>query len=199
MRFQRKTGALRNICLVWGVLGVAGWAAAQAREAKSGYHWPATVSFYEPLTYLIVLLAGAGWVSLLWPFRLDVGADGLTVLARGSTTVLPWASIESITVIKIGDGWGNPPLRIRLAPGVRLGGRWATRKNGRRVYTLLDMDDFTVPPEEVLAVLQRYGGSRIYAEDYLRHRHGKRMVAAWLADRSVFDRDRPPGSDEGDR
>lgn len=61
------------------------------------------------------------------------------------------------------------------------------------------MDDFTVPPEEVLAVLQRYGGSRIYAEDYLRHRHGKRMVAAWLADRSVFDRDRPPGSDEGDR
>ncbi|MGW1058449.1 hypothetical protein [Micromonospora rubida] len=199
MRFQRKTGELRKTCLAWGVLGVAGWAAAQAREAQHGYHWPATVSFFEPLTYLMVLLAGAAWVSLLWPFRLDVGAAGLTVLARGSTTVLPWASIESITVIKAGEGWANPPLEIRLAPGVRLGGRWATRKDGRRVYTLLDVDDFTVPPEGVLAALQRYGGSRIDAEDYLRHRHGKRMVAEWLADPSVFDRYRRSDSDESDR
>ncbi|MFF3864759.1 hypothetical protein [Micromonospora sp. NPDC001898] len=199
MRFLRKTGGLRNTCLTWGVFGVGVWAAAQARESKSGHHWPDTVSFYEILAYLMVLLAGAAWVSLLWPFRLDVDADGLTVLARGSTTVLPWASVESINVVKVGEGWTHPPLEIRLAPGTRLGGRWATRKNGQRVYTLLDLDDFTVPPEEVLAVLQRHGGSRIDAEDYLRHRNGKRMVAAWLADPSVFDRYRPSGSDEGDR
>ncbi|MET7747479.1 hypothetical protein [Micromonospora sp. NPDC005367] len=129
---------------------------------------------------VMVAVSLVAWLLLLWPFLMKIDANGLTLRLRGITTRLPWESVESLTVMKVGDSWEAPDLEIRLAPGVKLGGRLASKRDGRRVYSLLALNDFTVAPEEVIAGLQRYGGGRVDAQDYLQHRAAKRAVARYV-------------------
>ncbi|MFI7516856.1 hypothetical protein ACIBVK_25500 [Micromonospora echinofusca] len=80
----------------------------------------------------------------------------------------------------MGESWDATDIKICLAPGVKLGGRVATKRDGRRIYSLLALDDFTIAPEEVIAALQRYGGGRVDAQEYLQHRAAKRVVARYM-------------------
>ncbi|MEV6371931.1 hypothetical protein [Micromonospora musae] len=122
---------------------------------------------------------------LLLPFLIEVDSRGLTVRLRGVTTRLPWESVEALTVTEIAESWH---LDIRLAPGMKLGGRLPSKRDRQRVYTLLPMDEFTVAPDEVIAALQRCGGDRIDAEQYLQHLAARRTLARFVAEYNAEQR-----------
>ncbi|SCL27981.1 hypothetical protein GA0074694_4970 [Micromonospora inyonensis] len=103
-----------------------------------------------------------------------------------------------VTAVKIGNDWKNPMLEIRVAPGVRIRRRFGLKHEGRRVYGLLFLENFTVPPEQVVAVVDKYSGGKVDAQDYLNIRAGKRAVAQWLIEQQrTRDRsDDETGEDE---
>lgn len=121
-------------------------------------------------------------LSLLWPFSIHVDDAGLTVRARGATTRLPWASIVRITVPRDSKGgFTAPTLMLLLAPGVRIKRRVGERKGDERLHRLLGLDDFTIPPEQVIATLKVYSPEGIVdADDYLSYRATKRLVSQLL-------------------
>ncbi|MEV0325978.1 hypothetical protein AB0H63_05925 [Micromonospora echinospora] len=138
-----------------------------------------------PFMYLgaaMFLGAALALVALLWSFYIDVNEAGMTVRARGATTRLPWSSVEMLTAAKRGTDWGNPILEIRVAPGVRIRRRFGLGHEGRRAYGLLSLESFNLPPEQVVAILDKYSGGRVDAQDYLNYRAGKRAVAQWLTE-----------------
>ncbi|MET7866166.1 hypothetical protein [Micromonospora taraxaci] len=45
---------------------------------------------------------------------------------------------------------------------------------------MLSLDDFTVDPEEVVAVLRRYGRGRVDALEFLQRQATRRAVASYL-------------------
>jgi hypothetical protein len=182
VQLHRNTTKLRKVCLSWALLGALGWVGAWLVEAKPDHLHHNKASFYEVVGVVMVAASLVAWLMLLWPFLIEVDDDGLTVRLRGVTTRLPWESVEALTVTKVGDSWKMPNLDVRLAPGVKLRGRLASKRDGRRVYTLLAMDDFTIAAEEVIAVLQRYGGGRVDAEQYLQHLSARRYVAQFMAE-----------------
>ncbi|MEH0971838.1 hypothetical protein V6U77_11970 [Micromonospora sp. CPCC 205546] len=180
VQLRRNTTKLRKTCLAWGILGALGWLGARWAGANPGHLHHGKAPFYEVVSVAMVVASLLAWLLLLWPFLMEVDVDGLTLRLRGITTRLPWESVESLTVTKVGDSWESPYMELRLAPGARLGGRLGGRRDGLRVYSLLALDSFTVAPEEVIAVLQRYGGGRVEAQEYLQHRAAKRAVARYL-------------------
>lgn len=119
------------------------------------------------------------WLDLLGSFRIKVSESGLIFHLRGRTTRLPWSSVESLTIPKRKDSWEGASLEIRLTPGAKIRGRWGSKENGKLTYTLLSVEDFTVAPEEVIAVLQRYGGGRVDAQQYLQYRATARTLARY--------------------
>ncbi|GAB3938850.1 hypothetical protein GCM10027614_19790 [Micromonospora vulcania] len=135
---------------------------------------------FEFFGAVMVVFALIALFTLRWPFLIEVDRVGLTFRLRGSTTRLPWESVEALTVVKVGETWESPNLDVRLAPGVRLRGRFASKQDGRHTYTLLSLGDFTVAPEEVIAVLQRYGEGRVDAQEYLQFRAARRAVARYM-------------------
>ncbi|SCL21309.1 hypothetical protein GA0074692_1143 [Micromonospora pallida] len=137
--------------------------------------------------------AALALAALFWSFYIDVDEAGMTVRARGATTRLPWSSVEMLTVAKRGADWKNPELEIRVAPGVRIRRRFGRGHEGRRVYELLSLESFTLPAEQVVAILDKHSGGKVDAQDYLNYRAGKRAVARWLTEQQRT-RDR---SDEG--
>ncbi|MCW3816312.1 PH domain-containing protein [Micromonospora sp. DR5-3] len=188
MRLHRNTPKVLRFhlgMLCWGGLCVfAGWLAEVTDRG-----WP-------PFYYLggigLLIWAVCGLVALSWTFHVDVDSSGLTVRCLGATTRLPWAAVEAVTVRKAGDSWSSPVLEIRLAPGFKLRRRWGAERAGRRTYQLLSLDDFTLPPEEVIAVLRRHGGDgRVDADEYLWHRDGRRRLARFLAEQAVAEPERP--------
>ncbi|MEU4773652.1 hypothetical protein [Micromonospora sp. NPDC023644] len=180
VQLHRNTTRLRKTCLAWGLFGALVWLAAQWAGANPDHFHHSKAPFYEVVSAAIVAVSLLAWLMLLWPFLMKVDVDGLTLRLRGITTRLPWESVESLIVMKAGESWEAPNMEIRLAPGVKLGGRVATKRNGRRIYSLLALDSFTVAPEEVIAALQRYGGGRVDAQEYLQHRAAKRAVARYM-------------------
>lgn len=158
---------------------VAVWA-ARAASADPGHHFHNKAPLYGLLGAVILVLSLLALLALLWPFLIEVDASGLTLRLRGFTTRLPWESVESLAVVKIGENWDRGHLELRLAPGVRLRGRSARKHDGRRTYSLLSLDDFTVEPEEVIAVLRRYGRGRVDALEYLQRQATRRAVASYL-------------------
>jgi hypothetical protein len=175
VQLHRNTTKPRRTYLGLGLCGVFAWWA--------GYH----ERFIFVEVFSVVLVAGSlvAWLLLLWPFVMKVDADGLTLRLRGVTTRLPWESVELLAVTKVGDSWDAPILEIHLAPGVKLGGRLAIKRAGWRSYTLLALDDFTIAPEEVIAVLQQYGGGRFDAQEYLQYRAAARTVARYMRGETI--------------
>lgn len=159
--------------------------AARWAGANPDHFHHSKAPFYEVVSVAVVAVSLLAWLMLLWPFLMKVDANGLTLRLRGITTRLPWESVESLTVTKVGESWDVPSMEIRLAPGVKLGGRVASKRDGRRSYSLLALDSFTVAPEEVIAILQRYGGGRVDAQEYLQHRAAKRAVARYMRGHEV--------------
>ncbi|XTZ13463.1 hypothetical protein ACQSSU_18205 [Micromonospora echinospora] len=180
VQLHRNTTKLRWTCLGWGLFGVLAWWAARGAGARPGHVYHSRAPFYEVVSVVIVAGAIVAWLLLLWPFVMKVDVDGLTLRLRGLVTRLPWESVELLAVTKVGDSWTVPYLQIRLAPGVKLRGRSATMRDGRRIYTLLTLDDFTMAPEELVAVLQRHSGGKIDAQEYLQHRAAVRAVAQYM-------------------
>jgi hypothetical protein len=179
-QLHRNTAKLRRNTLVWGVFGALTWGAAQAVMAHPNHRYHNKAPLFEFISVVTVASCLIALLTLLWPFLIEVDDDGLTLRLRGSTTRLPWESVESLAVVKIGETWESPNLDIRLISGVRLRGRLASKQDGRRTYTLLSLNDFTVKPEEVIAVLQRYGGGRVDAQEYLQIRAARRAVARYM-------------------
>ncbi|SCL25602.1 hypothetical protein GA0074692_1992 [Micromonospora pallida] len=142
------------------------------------------------LSAAMFLVFACALVALFWSFYIDVDEAGMTVRARGATTRLPWSSVEMLTAVKIGTDWSNPVLEIQVAPGVRIRRRFNRGHEGRRVYGLESLENFTLPPEQVVAILDKYSGGKVDAQDYLNYRAGKRAVAQWLTEQQRI-RDRP--------
>ncbi|MER6596490.1 hypothetical protein ABT214_32490 [Micromonospora purpureochromogenes] len=180
VQLHRNTTKLRRTCLAWGLFGALVWLAARWAGADPDHFHHGKAPFYEVVSVVMVAVSLLAWLLLLWSFLMKIDVDGLTLRLRGITTRLPWESVESLTVTKVGDSWEAPNLEIRLAPGVKLGGRLASKRAGRRIYSLLALDNFDAAPEEVIAVLQRYGGGRVDAQEYLQHRAAKRAVARYM-------------------
>lgn len=180
MQLRRNTTKLRKTCLYWAIFGVLGWWAAWHAAANPDHFYHNRAFLYQVVSAVMVTISLVAWLILLWPFLMEVNEDGLTLRLRGVTTRLPWQSVESLTVTKVGDSWTKPNLEIRLAPGVKLGGRLASKRDGPRVYTLLGLNDFTVVTEEVIACLQRYGGGRVDAQQYLQYRAAVRCVGRYM-------------------
>ncbi|MGS2620163.1 hypothetical protein ACVCAH_37745 [Micromonospora sp. LZ34] len=179
VRLRRDTAKVRRNYLFVAFIGAGGWGAARYSEADPNSVFTST----GPVKYLsaaLFLLAACALVSLLWPFVIHAYDDGVTLRSRGVTTRLPWSSIEMLTVAKRGVDWTDPMLQIRVAPGVRIKGRVGRDHDGRRVYNLLPVEDFTLPPEQVVAILRERSGGKVDAQDYLNYRAGKRAVARWL-------------------
>ncbi|MFG1838343.1 hypothetical protein ACGFH8_07905 [Micromonospora sp. NPDC049175] len=179
-RLHRNTARLRRDTLVCGVFGALVWGAAQAVMANPNHRYYNKAPLFEFFSVVIVAFSLIALLALLWPFLIEVDDEGLTLRLRGSTTRLPWESVESLAVVKIGERWESANLDVRLTPGVRLRGRLASKKDGRRTYTPLSLDEFTVAPEEVIAVLQRYGRGRVDAQEYLQIRAARRAVARYM-------------------
>ncbi|MFY1585356.1 hypothetical protein ACN267_12670 [Micromonospora sp. WMMD734] len=180
MQLHRNTTKLRKTCLAWGVFGALAWLAARWVGANPDHLYHGKASFFEVVSLDTVAVSLLSWLMLLWPFVIEVDAGGLTLRLRGITTRLPWESVESLTITRVGESWDAPTIKMCLAPGVKLGGRMATKRDGRRIYSLLELKDFTIAPEEVIAVLRRYGGGRVDAQEYLQHRAAKRVVARFM-------------------
>ncbi|MGI5149592.1 hypothetical protein ACQEVC_25200 [Plantactinospora sp. CA-294935] len=180
VRLHRDTAKFCTGYLFMMFIGGAGWAAAWYGEATSRYTNTKPYQFIGAATVLFGVCALA---SLLWSFYLHVDDSGITFRLRGATTRLPWESVELLFLTKVGDGTSSPILKIRLAPGARLRRRWAEKWDDRRTYDLLDLDFFALPPEQVIAVLQRYGNDKVDAEEYLNYRAAVRRVAQWQAER----------------
>ncbi|GAB3188856.1 hypothetical protein FHX75_121054 [Micromonospora palomenae] len=186
MRLRRDTAKVRRNYLFVAFLGAGGWGAARYSEADPNSVFTST----GPLKYLaaaLFIVAACALASLLWPFVIHVHDDGMTLRSHGVTTRLPWGSVEMLTAAKRGTGWTDPMLQIRVAPGVRIKGRIGSDHDGRRVYNLLPLEDFTLPPEQVVAILREHSGGKVEAQDYLNYRAGKRAVARWLTEEHSED------------
>ncbi|MEO3771204.1 hypothetical protein [Micromonospora sp. B9E7] len=179
-RLYRNTAKVRRNRIIFAVFGVLVVWAARAANADPDHHFHNKAPLYGLVGVVMVVVSLIALLALLWPFLIEVDADGLTLRLRGFTTRLPWESVESLTVVKVGESWDRGSLEIRLAPGVRLRGRSARKDDGRRTYSLLSLDDFTVDAEEVIAVLRRYGGGRVDALEYLQHQATRRAVARYF-------------------
>ncbi|MFI9639497.1 hypothetical protein ACIG87_05430 [Micromonospora sp. NPDC051925] len=163
-----------------GVFGALTWVAAQAAQANPDHLYHDRAALFELVAVVMIVCSVVALLALFWPFLIEVDDEGLTLRLRGFTTRLAWESVESLAVVKVGETWEHPYLKLRLAPGVRLGGRLASKRDGRRMYTLLALDDLTATPEEVVTLLHRYGRGRFEAEEYVRHRAARRSVARFL-------------------
>ncbi|MFJ2086145.1 hypothetical protein ACI2KV_30790 [Micromonospora chokoriensis] len=179
-RLLRNTAKVRRRRIGLAVFGAGVVWAARAALADPGHHFHNKAPLYGLLGVVTVVLSLIALLALLWPFLIEVDAAGLTLRLRGFTTRLPWESVESLAVVKVGENWDRGRLELRLAPGVRLRGRSASRHDGRRTYSLLSLDDFTVDAEEVIAVLRRYGRGRVDALEYLQRQATRRAVASYL-------------------
>lgn len=180
MQLRRNTPKLRKNYLFLILLGVVGWWAAGIAAADPGHFYHEKAFFYQVFSVLLFGCSLVAWLALLWHFRMEVNEFGLTFRLRGITTRLPWRSVESLTVTKVADSWTGASLKIRLTPGAKIRGRWGSKGDGGPVYDLLAIDDFTVAPEEVIAGLQRYGGGRVDAQQYLQYRAAARSVARYM-------------------
>ncbi|MEU6076267.1 hypothetical protein [Micromonospora sp. NPDC047074] len=179
-QLYRNTAKVRRYGLYGGLFGVLGWGAAQAVKANPDHLYYHKVLLIECFSVLMVLVSSIVLVDLVWPFLVEVDDEGLTLRLRGFTTRLPWESVELLAVVKVGDAWDAPNIDVRLVPGVRLRGRLASKRDGRRTYTLISLDNLTARPEEVIALLRRYGRGRVDAQEYLEARAARRAVGRYL-------------------
>lgn len=178
VRLRRNTAKMLGRYLFPAVIGAGGWGAARHVAADPNSVFTNT----GPFMYLgaaVFFGAVGAMVALSWSFYIDIDEAGMTVRARGATTRLPWSSVEMLTAAKRGTDWGNPMLEVRVAPGVRIRRRFGQGHEGQRVYGLLPLESFTLPPEQVVDLLYKHSGGKVDAQDYLNHR-GKRAVARWL-------------------
>ncbi|WP_027659924.1 hypothetical protein [Salinispora fenicalii] len=187
VQLRRNTAKARGNYLFMAFIGASGWGAARYSEADPNSVFTNT----GPVKYAgaaFFLVATCALASLLWPFVINVDDDGMTLRSRGVTARLPWSSVEMLTAAKSDTDWMDPMLQLRVAPGVRIKGRIGSDNDGRRVYNLLPLEDFTFPPEQVVAILRERSGGKVEAQDYLNYRAGKRAVARWLTDEDGDDR-----------
>lgn len=187
VQLRRNTAKARRNYLFMAFIGASGWGAARYSEADPNSVFTNT----GPVKYAgaaFFLVATCALASLLWPFVINVDDDGMTLRSRGVTARLPWSSVEMLTAAKSDTDWMDPMLQLRVAPGVRIKGRIGSDNDGRRVYNLLPLEDFTFPPEQVVAILRERSGGKVEAQDYLNYRAGKRAVARWLTDEHGDDR-----------
>ncbi|MEU5788431.1 hypothetical protein ABZ754_11945 [Micromonospora purpureochromogenes] len=186
MRLRRDTAKVRRNYLFVAFLGAGGWGAARYSEADPNSVFTST----GPVKYFgaaLFTFAACALASLLWPVVIHGHDHGMTLRSRGVTTRLPWSSVEMLTAVKRGTDWTDPMLQIRVAPGVRIKGRLGSDHDGRRVYNLLPLEDLTLPPEQVVAILREHSGGKVEAQDYLNYRAGKRAVARWLTEEHSDD------------
>lgn len=181
-RLFRNAAKVRRRRITYGVFGALVVWAASAAAANPGHRFHNMAPLSGVVGGVIVVLSLGGLLALLWSFQIEVDADGLTLRLRGRTTCLAWESVESLAVVKTGE---SGLLEIRLAPGVRLRGRSAPEHDGRRRYSLLALDDFTVDADEVITVLSRYAGGRLDALEYLQHQAARRTVARYLRGEAI--------------
>ncbi|WP_245730169.1 hypothetical protein [Micromonospora pallida] len=189
VRLRRNTAKMLGRYLFPAVIGAGGWGAARHFAADPTSVFSNTGPFMYASGALFLGAVGA-LAALFWSFYIVVDEAGMTVRARGATTRLPWSSVEMLTAAKRGTDWGNPILEVRVAPGVRIRRRFGLGHEGRRAYGLLPLESFTVPPEQVVAILDKHSGGKVDAQDYLNYRAGKRAVAQWLTEQQRI-RDRP--------
>ncbi|WDZ83966.1 hypothetical protein [Micromonospora cathayae] len=189
VRLRRNTAKMRGSALFVALLGACGWGAAlgSAADPTSAFNNSGPFMYASAAMFLGAALA---LVALFWSFYIDIDEAGMTVRTRGATTRLPWSSVEMLTAVQIGTDWSNPVLEIQVAPGARIRRRFNRRNEGRRVYGLESLENFTLPPEQVVAILDKFSGGKVDAQDYLNYRAGKRAVVQWLTEQQRI-RDRP--------
>lgn len=116
---------------------------------------------------LSLLMGGVLAFYGLRPFRFHIGTEGLTVRLPGIDRLVPWAEIDAIVLdqplpVLTGRKTPSPVLLLVPASGSTLDRPLTHRSpvDDRPCVVLLELHDVRESPDEVVAALARFGGSR---------------------------------------